>query len=277
MEGSDDEKENKKNIFLNNNARRSKSPNAIDTLLSLDDTLLCNVETDSGLHTSFKTFSQEYDSCSAIKEEWTRSTAVKTAPINNMSKSRSVSPNEWLDRSLMNQVFAQFDSQNEENIFVNNCDNISNLNIFDTFCKDDAPNRSESHNVKPLSESNQNVERTASDNNSKLHEDKSFTNMPCLSITNFGDDTLISNSEDNNRENSKSPVLTGKCKSAMKCKIPKKRLRLIDSPSKKTEENKETSSTESSTTAFYGLSDTVKKLIQEIKGIRYLYRKVALI
>ncbi|XP_020293025.1 helicase POLQ-like [Pseudomyrmex gracilis] len=277
MEGPDDEKENKKNVFLNNNNnnRRSKSPNAIDTLLSLDDTLLCNVEAESGLHTSFRKFSQEYDSCSASEEEWTarRSTAVKIAPINNMSKSRSVSPNEWLDRSLMNQVFAQFDSQNEENIFVNNCDNnISNFNIFDTFCKDDALNRSESHNVKPLSESNQNVERTTSDNNSKLHEDKSFTNIPCLSITNFGDDILMGNSEDDNRENNKSPVLTGKCKSATRCKIPKKRLRLIDSPSKKTEENKETTSSESSSSAFYGLSDAVKKLIQETKGIRYLYQ-----
>lgn len=242
MEVSNDDKENRMSFL--NNSRRSKSPYTIETLLSLDNTLLCNVETDSGLHI----YSEMFESFRRHDD---------TIQVSN-KQTRSVSPdtNEWQDKSLLNQVFAQFNSQSEK-IVSDDCNNISNLDMFDTFCKGDAK-------FEPAS-LEKNVGRTSLDkeNKSISRQDKLIDVSP-LEITNFGDYTLENNSYTSPSKD-KSPILKTKSKPLNKCKIPRKKLCLSDT------KKEEKISTEHS--SFYGLTSIVKKLIQETKGICELYRK----
>lgn len=271
MEVSNDDKEN--HISFLNNSRRSKSPYAIETLLSLDNTLLCNVETslsDSGLPISFdmcESFRERNGSTAQVSNEQTQN--MKTNAITSkVLQSASPNVNEWQDKSLLNQVFAQFDSQSEATV-SENCINISNLNLFDTFCKEDTT--FEPANIE------QNVGRTSLDkmNKSIPHQNK-LIDMSSLQITNFGDYTLENDSytspfkED---DKDKSPILKTKPKTLMECKIPRKKLRLNNNEVKSEIRIKKEEKGSAEHSSFYGLTDTVKKLIQETKGICELYRK----
>lgn len=110
-----------------------------------------------------------------------------------------------------------------------------------------------------------------------LHQDN-VTDTSNLHIINFGDDSLVNGShlsfskiEDNQY---KSPILKTKCRTLKKCNIPRKKLRLCDSESKSEGiRSREPRFLEHS--SFYGLSDGMKKVIQEVKGISELYRKFA--
>ncbi|EGI68760.1 Helicase POLQ-like protein [Acromyrmex echinatior] len=254
MEASNDGKENQ--ISLNNNGR-SKSPCAVESLLLLDNTLLCNIEPDNGLYVSVDTCQpfQEHDETAQVSKESLQSIATASCKI-----SFSVSPNanEWQDKTLMNQIFAQFDSQNEEEINSENCNNISNYDIFDTFYKEDT--RSDLDNV------DQNVEKADQLHKNVLHKDK-LIDASYLHITNFGDDTLEDNDfKKDDKDNS--PILKTKSRPLKECKILKKKLRFSNDVLK--EAKNETNSTNCS--SFYGLPDIVKKLIQEVKGICELYQ-----
>ncbi|XP_036138316.1 helicase POLQ-like isoform X2 [Monomorium pharaonis] len=249
----DADKENCK-ISLKNG--ESKLPYAVESLLMLDNTLLCNIEPDNGLHISSETTKpiQEFNESSVQafkKQEASKATtSVKVFP----------NVNEWQDKTLMNQIFAQFDSQTEEEIAPESCNNISSFDMFDTFYKED-PN-SELVNI------DHNTEETSLDQLHKntLHQDVLMSNASCLHITNFGDYTLEESVF--KRDNTVgSPILKTKSRTLNECKIFKKRLRLNDDESVSKEMEKKTNCL-----SFYGLSDTVKKLIQEIKGICELYQ-----
>ncbi|XP_018362108.1 PREDICTED: helicase POLQ-like [Trachymyrmex cornetzi] len=257
MEALNDGKENRQ--ILNNNGR-SKSPCTVESLLLLDNTLLCNIEPDNGLYVPVDTrqYFQEHNETAQVSKESLQSVATDATVS---SKIFCVSPNanEWQDKTLMNQIFAQFDSQNEEEINSESCNNISNYDIFDTFYKEDT--RSDLDNI------DQNVEKVYQLRKNILHQDK-LMDASCLHITNFGDNTL----EDNDfkkDDKDRSPILKTKSRPLNQCKILKKKLRFSnDVPIPKGTKN-ETNSTYSS---FYGLPDTVKKLIQEVKGICELYQ-----
>lgn len=254
-------KENRK-IFLNNSGR-SKSPHAVESLLLLDNTLLCNIEPDSGSYISLETCKPFQEFNSSTQEQVQN---VTTGAAVSSRVSPNVSSNEWQDKTLMNEIFAQFDSQNEEEI-IPECNNISNLDIFDTFCKEDINSQ--------LGNVNQNIGQASLGqlHKSTSHRDE-LMNVSCLHITNFDDDTLHGSfKKDDNKDGS--PVLKTKPRTLNECKILRKKLCLNDavSMSKKTES--ETDSTNCS--SFYGLPDTVKKLVQEIKGICELYRKFAIV
>ncbi|KAG5320009.1 HELQ Helicase, partial [Acromyrmex heyeri] len=255
MEASNDGKENQ--ISLNNNGR-SKSPCAVESLLLLDNTLLCNIEPDNELYVSVDTCQpfQEHDETAQVSKESLQSVATNATAS---CKIFSVSPNanEWQDKTLMNQIFAQFDSQNEEEINSESCNNISNYDIFDTFYKEDT--RSDLDNV------DQNVEKADQLHKNVLHKDK-LIDASYLHITNF-DDTLEDNDFKKDDKDS-SPILKTKSRPLNECKILKKKLRFSNDVLK--EAKNETNSTNCS--SFYGLPDTVKKLIQEVKGICELYQ-----
>ncbi|EFN77230.1 ATP-dependent DNA helicase HEL308 [Harpegnathos saltator] len=242
-----------------------------ESLLSLDNTLLCNIETDSDLHTS-ATSSQECNNSmvKVFKQDIkTNGRAVSKTP-------RDVSPdindlNDWQDKFLMNQVYAQFDLQNEKDNISNNSNNITDLGTFDTFYKEDT-------NFQPtdiyLPESSTVDTILNKPNITYLHKDE-LNNLSCLNITNFGDDIM----EENNfvrstKPNDKnvSPVIQSKFRPLNKCNLPKKKL-CLDDISLKPEQikNKSTNPTECQNLTFYGLSDVAKKMIQEVKGICELY------
>lgn len=269
MEVSDN-KENK--IFLEND-RRQKSPHAVESLLLLDNTLLCNIETDNSifaLHSCSETYdsSQEHN-VSATQVFKGQMQNTKTGPTIPSKVSQNVSPNinKWQDESLMNQVFAQFELQDEKEIVLKDCSNISSFDVFDTFCKEDT--NSESSNVN-----DQSIEKTSlSEANTNISCQDRLANISYLYITNFDDDTL----EDSRVKEDvhKSPILKSKSKNLDEYKKPRKQLRLRNVELKsETAKNENISSTKCS--LFYDLPHIVKKLIQEIKGIYELYRKLQL-
>lgn len=270
MEVSDD-KENCK-IFLEND-KRQKSPH-IESLLLLDNTLLCNIESDNSIfapHSCSETYDspqkQNVSVARVFKEQMQNVKTNATFVSKELAKSQSASPdiNEWQDKSLMNQVFAQF--ENEKELIVPEDSNIS-FDKFDTFCKEDIHTNFES-NVK-----DQSIEETslAEANRNILCQDK-FTNISNLCITNF-DFTLEDSSfkEDDNKD--KSPILKSKFRNVSEYKKPKKQLCLRNNELRleKSTNNENISSTKCS--LFYDLPHTVKKLIEEIKGIHELYRKL---
>jgi len=199
---SNNDEKNYKTTLSNNS--RPKSPEmVIESLLSLDNTLLCNIETDSQLQNFFETTSPKCsDSMKQVSKEQTQNDATTLLKI---SQIKSPDLNEWQDKSLMDQIFAQFDSQDKKE-----CSN-SSLNILDTFCKE----------------------------------------------------------EDQN----KSPILETKSKTFREYKIPKKKLCLYESEASKSKRIKTTEPNYMEHSSFYGLSNTVKNIIQEVKGICELYRK----
>lgn len=267
MEISDD-KENHK-IFLEND-RRQKSPHAVESLLLLDNTLLCNIEPDNSifaLHTCSETYdSSQKHNVSAAQVSKGQIQNTKTSPTVPSKISQSVSPNinKWQDESLMNQVFAQFELQEEKENVLKNCSNIS-FDVFDTFCKEDT--NSESSNV-----TDQSIDKTSLDEeNINISCQDRLANISYLYITNFDNNTL----EDScfKEDVDKSPILKSKSKSLNEYKKPKKQLCLKNVELKSKNEN--INSTKCSS-LFYDLPHTVKKLIQEIKGIYELYRKLQL-
>ncbi|KYN36744.1 Helicase POLQ-like protein [Trachymyrmex septentrionalis] len=259
MEALNDDKENRQ-ISLNNNGR-SKSPCAVESLLLLDNTLLCNIEPDNGLYVSVDTPQpfQEYNETAQVSKESLQSVATN-ATSSKISFSVSLNANEWQDKTLMNQIFAQFDSQNEEEINSESCSNISNYDIFDTFYKEDT--RSDLDNV------DQNVEKADQLHKNVLHQDK-LMDASCLHITNFGDDTLEDNDFKKDAKDS-SPILKTKSRPLNECKILKKKPRFSNDVLVPKEAKNKTNFINCS--SFYGLPDTVKKLIQEVKGICELYQ-----
>ncbi|XP_050447937.1 helicase POLQ-like [Cataglyphis hispanica] len=259
MEISDD-KENHK-IFLEND-RRQKSPHAVESLLLLDNTLLCNIEPDNSifdLHTCSETYdsSQKHNvSAAQVSKGQMQNTKTSSTVPSKISQSVSPNINKWQDESLMNQVFAQFELQ-EENV-LKDCSNIS-FDVFDTFCKEDT--NSESSNVN-----DQSIKKTSLDEeNINISSQDRLANISYLYITNFDNDTL----EDSHfKDVDKSPILKSKSKSLNEYKKPRKQLCLKNVELKSKNEN--INSTKCS--LFYDLPHTVKKLIQEIKGIYELYQ-----
>ncbi|KYM99877.1 Helicase POLQ-like protein [Cyphomyrmex costatus] len=257
MEALNDDKKDRQ-TSLNDNGR-SKSPYTVEFLLQLDNTLLCNIEPDNGLHASVNSCQpfQELNEATQGSRTLVQNVATNATTSSKISFSVSPNMNEWQDKTLMNQIFAQFDSQNEEEIISSeSCNNISNYDIFDTFYKEDT--RFELDNV------DQNVEEA-----NQLHKNVSHQELmsaSCLHITNFGDDTL---ENDHFKKDNNSPILKTKSRSLNKCKILKKKLCFSNNVSILKETKNETNLTNYS--SFYGLSDNVKKLIKEVKGIRELY------
>ncbi|KAM0724825.1 Helicase POLQ-like [Formica fusca] len=266
MEVSDNKENNK--IFLEND-RRQKSPHAVESLLLLDNTLLCNIETDNSifaLHSCSETYdSSQKHNVSATQVFKGQMQNTKISPTVPSKVSQNVSPNinKWQDESLMNQVFAQFELQDEKEIVLKDCSNISSFDVFDTFCKEDT--NSESSNVN-----DQSIEKTSlSEANTNISCQDRLANMSNLYITNFDDDTL----EDSRVKEDvhKSPILKSKSKNLDEYKKPRKQLRLRNVELKsETAKNENISSTKCS--LFYDLPHIVKKLIQEIKGIYELYQ-----
>jgi len=262
MEVLDVDKENCQ-ISLNNNGK-SKLPYAVESLLLLDNTLLCNIEPDNESHVFSEICKplREFNEMPQASKEQVQSIVTTSSEV---SSSVSSKMDDWQDKTLMNEIFAQFDSQTEE-IVPESCNNISSFDIFDTFDKEDT--NSELGNV------DKNVEKASLDQLCKniLHQDE-LMNVSCLHITNFGDDTL----EDGffkKDDKDGSPILKTKSRILNECKILKKKTRLNNVSTSKGIENKTDSTNYSS---FYGLSSNVKKLIQEIKGICELYRKFTII
>jgi len=262
------DKENCK-IFLEND-KRQKSPHAVESLLSLDNTLLCNIESDNSI-LALHTCSERYDSSQkhnvlVTQVSKTQMQNTKTSPTVSSKISQSVSPNinEWQDESLMNQVFAQFEDEKE--IVLKDCSNIDiSYDVFNTFCKEDT--NSELSNVKEQIIGKVSLDE-ASENISS--QDK-LTNISYLYITNFNDDTLENSSC--KKDGDKSPTLKSKSRSLNEYSKPKKQLRLKNIElNSEMKINENTSPTKCS--IFYDLPLTVKKLIQEIKGINELYRKL---
>lgn len=265
MERSD-KKNGKK--FLEND-KKQKSSHAVESLLLLDNTLLCNIESDNSI-LALHTCSEKYDSSqkhnvsvTQVSERQMQDTKISPTVSSKISQSVSPNINEWQDESLMNQVFAQFEDERE--IVLKDRSNINSLDVFNTFCKEDT--NSESSNVKE-----QIIGKVSSDQASKnvSCQDK-LTNISYLYITNFNDDTLENSSY--KEDGDKSPILKSKSRSLNEYSKPKKQLRLknieLNSEMKR---NENTSPTKCS--IFYDLPITVKKLIQEIKGINKLYRKL---
>lgn len=258
------DKENRE-ISLNN-GERSKSPYTIESLLLLDNSLLCNIEPDNGSHVPSE-MCEPFRECNDTVAQASKTQNVAT----DTTASSKVHPNmnEWQDKTLMNQIFAQFDSQNEEEIVPENCDNISNFDMFDlTFCKENT--NSELGNIGQRVE-----EASLSQLHRSISHQNELMNVSCLCITKFGDDTLEDSSFKKNDNGEISPILKTKPRILNECKISKKKSRLNYAPSVSKKAENETDSTNCS--LFYGLPDTVKKLIQEVKGICELYRKFAII
>lgn len=264
MEVSD--KENRK-IFLEND-KRQKSPHAVESLLLLDNTLLCNIESDNSIFAP-NTCSKRYDSSQKHNVSITQVSKrqmqnIKTSPTVSSKISQSVSPdiNEWQDESLMNQVFAQFEDERE--IVLKNCSNINSFDVFNnTFCKEDT--NSESSNVKE-----QIIGKVSDEANKNIPCQDKLTNISYLYITNFNDTLEDSSCKENN---DKSPILKSKSRSLNEYSKPRKQLCLKNIElNSKMKKNENISPTKCST--FYDLPLTVKKLIQEIKGINELYRKL---
>lgn len=236
---------------LNDN-RRSISPYTVESLLSLDNTLLCSVETDGE-------YTEGHNSSIGT---------VQTEGVKADITSRSVSPdtNEWQDESLVDQIFAQFYSQNEEEIVLDTCDNVTSSHLS---CKENV-------NAEPIKIHS--VESTQKKCPIELDTSVSYnkaSKISCLNV-NFDNDILkddsFSYSSNHNNNNDRSPVIQTKFRTLNKHKISRKRLRLNDTMLKSGEtDDKKMSSTKDY--LFYGLSDTVKKLIQEIERIQELYRK----
>lgn len=256
--------EERSKICLNNSNRGSKSPHAIESLLSLDNTLLCSVETGSEL-------SQEHDDPTTGVMR-TQRDKVDGTPAYKIRRSVSPDANEWQDRTLMDQVFAQFDLQNEKvEIASDSYGSINGSDIFDTFYKEDA-------NPEPVdirtAESAAGTKCLSKPNTTNMSQDELFR-MSGLNISNFGDDSLKDDCFElplKPKVDDKSPVLETKFNALYKCKFPRKKLRLNDTTLKSEQvKSEEIHSTEC---LFYGLSDAVKKLIQEVKGIHELYRKL---
>lgn len=257
-----------------NNSRRSEYPHTNESLLSLDNTLLCDIEADSRLYTSISTSSQERNSSMAEVSKQdikTNGTAIPKATRDKSSDSNNL--NNWQEKTLMNQVFAQFDSQNEE-IASDNCGNITSLDIFDMFSKEDT-------SPKPanvcLAKSTENTSLDEP-NTSNLHKDE--LNVSCLHITNFGDDTMeegcFISSPKQNDDQDKSPIIQSKFRPLDKSNIPRKKLCLNDI-TLKSEQRRNKNTNPMEYPIFYGLPDTVKKFIQEVKGICELYRMFSFI
>ncbi|XP_070528849.1 helicase POLQ-like isoform X2 [Cardiocondyla obscurior] len=254
---------------------RSKSPYTVESLLLLDDSLLCNIQPDNGLHITSDT-SSPYPECndsmaqapkSQVQALQTLQTNVTDPTTSSKSKvSPSVSPdmNQWQDRTLMDQIFAQFDSQKEEEVVSESCNNISNIDMFDTFYKEDV--QSELGNI------NQNVEGASLNQSCKnVSPRDDLINVSCLHVTNFGEYTLEDDSYVKDKDKEKSPILKIKPNISIKSKNAKKKLRLNDAALMSKETNRETEASVNYS-FFYGLSDTVKKIIQEVKGICELYQ-----
>lgn len=258
---SDYNKEKHDNHFDN---KRFEYPHTNESLLSLDNTLLCNIDADSGLHIS-TTFVQECNGSmtKVCKEDITTNETAK------ITRGISSDLNDWQDKSLMNQVFAQFDSQDENENTPDKCGNITNLDIFDTFYKEDISLKPA--NIYPLEE----TAKTSLDKSgtSNFHKDES-NNLSCLYITNFDDDTIKEDSfvrSSKQNEKDKSPIIQSKFRPLNKRNLPRKKLRLNDI-TLTSEETRKENINPIEYPVFYGLPDIVKKLIQEVKGICELYR-----
>ncbi|XP_014480295.1 PREDICTED: helicase POLQ-like isoform X2 [Dinoponera quadriceps] len=192
-------------------------------------------------------------------------TSGPTIAVSTTTGGVSSNLNDWQEKSLMNEVFAQFDSQNEEIV----PDNVASFDIFDTFCKEDT-------SPKPTNVYQaENTKKTSLDkaNTANIHKDES-NNLSCLYITNFDDDIMEEGavcSSKQNDDKDKSPVIQSKVRSLNKFNLPKKKLRLNDIiPKLEDTKSKDTNSAECP--MFYGLPDIIKKLIQEAKGISELYQ-----
>lgn len=261
MEVLDGDRKNRRESFDNNG--RPKSPHTVESLLLLDNSLLYDVEPDNGLHIPSETNEpfQELDDSVVQASKRQRNDAKVSSKV---SFSASSNVNEWQDKTLMNQVFAQFDSQNAEEIVSENCNNISDFDMFDTFCKEDMN-----------SELGQNVEEASLSQRKSLHKNLSYQdelmNVSCLHITNFGDTVLKNSPVKKNDIGEGSPILKAKPRILNECKIAKKKFRLNNAVSVSKKVENEIGSTNRS--SFYDLPDTVEKLIQEVKGICELYRK----
>ncbi|RLU26959.1 hypothetical protein DMN91_000758 [Ooceraea biroi] len=263
-----DEKNNK--TALSDERKPKSSQIIVESLLSLDNTLLCNVETDSELHSASETYNaSEKLSGSAMQifeEQQTQDVKTDATVVSKTLQNISPGLNEWQDKSLMDQVFAQFDLQDKEEVISSSHDNTS-LHMFDTLYKED------------YNQSNMclNIERRSSDkaDANVSQRDKLINNISYLHITNFGSDTLESDSHASfpkiEDKQDKSPILKTKCRTLKEYKVPRKKLCLYDLESKSEKvQNKGSSSVEHS--SFYGLPDIIKKLIQDVKGIRELYQ-----
>lgn len=254
MEVPDGGKENREKSPGDN--VRPESPYTIESLLLLDNSLLYDVEPDNGSYVPSETCEpfREPDNSVARATERQRNVATINSGVSGVASN----PNEWQDKTLMNQVFAQFDSPKE--IAPEDCDNISDFDTFDMFCKED---------------SELNVEEASLGRHKNLHESIShrdeLINVSCLHITNFGD-TLENSPLEKDSVKEGSPIIKTKPRILNECKIAKKKFRLNNAASKEIEDA--TDSTNCS--SFYGLSDTAKRLIQEVKGICELYRKFAI-
>ncbi|XP_032687366.1 helicase POLQ-like isoform X2 [Odontomachus brunneus] len=230
---SDYNKEKHDNYF--DNSKRFEYPHTDESLMSLDNTLLCNIDASSGLHIS-TTFVQECNSSMA-----------------NICK----------EDTIPNRIAVS-------KITRDKCDNITSMDVFDTFYEEDiSPKPVNVHLFEKTAKTSLDKPDT-----SNFHKNKS-NNLSCLYITNFTDDTMREDNflcSPKQNEKDKSPVIQSKFKSLNKHKkIPRKKLCLNDITLTSEETRKEnTNSTECS--MFYGLPDIVKKLIQEIKGICELYQ-----
>lgn len=253
-------------VSLNNNGR-SKSPCTVESLLLLDNTLLCNIEPDNGS----QHVSPASEMCRPRRgfgeaAQATKGQSVATASPRVSPRTPRMSPSitEWQDKTLMNQIFAQFDSQNEDEVVPESCNNISTFDIFGTSYREDTN-----------SELGDNVDRNVAEaapgqlRKSAIHQDE-LMNASCWHITNFGDYTLEDSSFQKN-DRSDSPILKTKSRALNECKILRKKPRCdLNSDVSSKEAKSETDSINSS--SFYGLPNTVKKLIQEVKGISELYQ-----
>lgn len=247
------------------------SDKSIESLLLLDNTLLCNVETDIILHTSYERYDKQNVSACVSSE------AMQNIKTNEAITLKTVSSDviEWQDKTLMNQVFAQFDSQNEETFTQKSCCNISCLdNMFDTFCKEDK--NFESFNVY----SKHNNKKSSSEklNTNVLYQHKPVA-ISVLQYSNLDDERLGDNnytgSSTENDNKQKSSISEAKARIFNNNGIPKKKacLNNIGCILGNANDN-ELGFTEYQ---FYGLSNTVKELIQQVKGICELYRKFIII
>ncbi|XP_011871560.1 PREDICTED: helicase POLQ-like [Vollenhovia emeryi] len=254
MEVLGDDKENCRVSF--DKSGRPGSPYTVESLLLLDNSLLCNIEPDHGAHVPSGTFRP-------LREFSEPQSASRAAEVRCVATASSGSPgaNEWQDKTLMDQVFAQFDSQDQlEEAAPEGCGNISGFDMFDTFCEEPA-------NSGPDS-AERNAEEAALNQlrEAALYQDE--LSASCFCITSFGDDTLGDGPFERDARKVPSPVLNNKPAISSESKILRKKPRLNDAASK----GAEIEADPANCSSFYGLSNTVKKLIQEVKGICELYQ-----
>lgn len=268
MEVPDGDEENREKSLGDNG--RPRSP--YESLLLLDNSLLYDIEPDNGLHIPSETCKpfRQPDNSVAQASKRQRDAATDATASSRVSPGVASNTSEWQDKTLMNQVFAQFDSQDTKEIVPEDCNNVSDFDIFDyTFCKEDV-NSELDENV------GRNVETSLS-RHKNLHKSISqdeLINVSSLHITNLGENILEDSSFEKDDIREGSPILKTKSRILSECKIAKKKVRLNNAASESKKVENATDST--NCPSFYDLSNTVKRLIQEVKGICELYRKFAI-